>query len=82
MNVAPYTVNIVYGATPRDVGEAIYNKLTAEQVGQALESLGSKTRLVGLTSYDGRDIMSGNIFNLCDGDDPEDRLKLCLLPES
>jgi hypothetical protein len=69
-------INIVYGATPKDSGEAIYNKLTAEQVGQALDSFGIKTRLFGLSCYDAREVMSDKIFNLCDGDDPEDRFEI------
>lgn len=69
-------INIVYGATPRDLGEATYNKLTAEHVGQALDSIGLKPRLVGLSSRDDREVMSGKIFNLCDGDNPEDRFEI------
>lgn len=69
-------VNVVYGATPKDLGEAKYNKLTAEQVSDALSVLGIKSKLVGLTSYDGRDIISSLVFNLCDGDDEDDRFEI------
>jgi hypothetical protein len=69
-------IAVVYGATPSDKGEAKYNKLTAEEVGAALERLGLKNKLLGLSSYDGRDVVTNKVFNLCDGDDPEDRFEI------
>lgn len=69
-------IDIVYGATPSHSGEARYNKLVADDVGQALEEIGLKHRLIGLKSYDDREILSNKVFNLSDGDDEEDRFEI------
>jgi hypothetical protein len=70
-------ISVVYGATPRDAGEAKYNRLVALEVVRAVEELGLTTILIGLESSDNRVIPSKWIFNLCDGDDPTERFEIC-----
>jgi hypothetical protein len=61
-------ISVVYGATPRDSGESRYNEVVALGVSQVLGALLLPNKVIGLSSFDQREIFSEKVFNLCDGD--------------